>query len=222
MALGAVLLFVAYVVFILAFVIGVCWLWPDFVDTNDPPRIRKALSWMLAVQNVVEVGLWLGGSVKTWVIFVVLITNAWGMLDALLRFPIIHDIDSFFGLKQVALIAVKLAGYALGFESIGKNVGWFILVILSCVFSMPILWLTALPFGEVSVYAKTDAVDEDLAYRLLKVARDPVERAAAVAYVKKVSRKCAVQMVKVLPFMKPIVCKFDPALSRVLASKPGV
>lgn len=219
---GAVLLFAAYVVFILAFVIGVCWLWPDFVDTNDPPRIRKALSWMLALQSVAEVGIWFNGSVRSWVILIVFITNAWGMLDAILRFPVIHDIDSLFGLKQVALIAVKLAGYALGFDNIGKNVGWFILVVLSCVFSMPILWLTALPFGDVSVYAKTDAVDEDLAHRLWKVAKDPVERAAAMAYSKKVCRQFAVQTVKVLPFMKPIVCKIDPALSRVLASKPSV
>lgn len=208
--------------FIVAFVIGVCWLWPDFVDNSEPPRIRKALHWILAIENIIEVSIWLSGAVRPWVILIVLITNAWGMLDAFLRFPIIHDIDSLFGLKQVALIAIKMVGYVLGFRSIGLYVGWFILVILTCVLTLPILWLTALPFGDNSIYAKTDAVDEDLALRLWKVAKNPVERAAAVAYSKKVFRQFAVQTVKVLPFLKPVVCKLDPALSRVLASKPSV
>lgn len=215
-------LLAAYVIFIIGFLIGVCWLWPDFVDSNEPPRVRNGLHVIHTVQNVIEVSIWLSGAVKGWVILLIIVANAWGMMDALLRFPIIHDIDSLFGIKQIALIAAKLIGYAMGFRNVGQHIGWFILTILTCVLSMPILWLTALPFGDVSVYAKTDAVDEDLAFRLWKAWKDPVERAAALAGSKKVFRQFAVQTVKILPFMKPIVCKLDPALSRVLGSKPSV
>merc|ERR1711957_293083 len=110
-----------------------------------------------------------------------------------------------------------------GFHNIGNNVGWFVLVILTCVFTLPILWLTALPFGDVSVYSmKTNVVDEDIAIRLWKICRTPSERAAAGARLKVVTRQAAVRMVKVLPFLKPVVCKLDPALIRVLSNRPAV
>mmetsp|Transcript_71553 Transcript_71553/g.190308 ORF Transcript_71553/g.190308 Transcript_71553/m.190308 type:complete len:222 (-) Transcript_71553:118-783(-) len=219
----AVGLLIAYCLFILVFAIGVCWLWPDFVDSTEPPRIRSVLHAILALQTVVELGVWSWGAVRPWVLAVVLLTNGWGMLDAFLRFPVVHGIDSLFGLKQVLLIIAKLTGYALGFRSVSRHVGWFVLLILVCVFTLPILWLTALPIGDLTSYhQKHDAVDVDVALRLWRVVSDPRDRAVAAAHGKLQCRRAVVALVHCLPFLKGPVLRLDPSLARTLRNKPAV
>mmetsp|Transcript_58415 Transcript_58415/g.117000 ORF Transcript_58415/g.117000 Transcript_58415/m.117000 type:complete len:222 (-) Transcript_58415:121-786(-) len=219
----AVALLVAYCVFILAFAIGVCWLWPDFVDSSDPPRVRTALHMILLAEMALEVGVWFWGAVRPWVLVVIIITNGWGMFDAFLRFPAVHSIDSLFGLKQVLLLVVKLTGYAMGFRNVSRHVGWFVLLILCCVFTIPILWLTALPIGDYSSsHQKHDAVDVDIAQRLWGAVSDPRERAVAVAHAKLLCRRAVVALVHWMPFLRGPVLRLDPSLSRALSNKPAV
>mmetsp|Transcript_35799 Transcript_35799/g.102890 ORF Transcript_35799/g.102890 Transcript_35799/m.102890 type:complete len:222 (+) Transcript_35799:82-747(+) len=219
----AVALLVAYCVFILVFAIGVCWLWPDFVDTTEPPRVRTVLHAILLLETAVEVALWSWDVLRPWMLAVILISNCWGMMDAFLRFPVVHSIDSLFGLKQVVLITAKLIGYALGFRNVSKHVGWFVLLILCCVFTLPILWLTALPIGDVTSYhQKHDAVDVDVVLRVARAVRDPRERAVAVAQLKLLGRRAIVNLVQVCPFLRGPALRLDPSLSRVLRQKPAV
>mmetsp|Transcript_18216 Transcript_18216/g.53079 ORF Transcript_18216/g.53079 Transcript_18216/m.53079 type:complete len:222 (-) Transcript_18216:14-679(-) len=219
----AVGIIIAYLVFILVFAIGVCWLWPDFVDNNEPPRIRFALHCILFIQTAAELSMWFGGALKPWMLALVIFANFWGMLDAFLRFPIVHDIDSLFGLKQVLVIALKLTGYALGFRNVGKHVGWFVLSILCCVFTVPILWLTALPIGDITSYhQKHDAVDVDIAVRLWRVLRNPHDRSAALVQAKVLCRRSAVALVRLCPGLRPAALRLDPSLARVLRQKPAV
>lgn len=218
-----VFLLVAYFIFILFFAVGACWFWPDFVDSNDPPQIRMALHTLLAVETALEVAIWASGMVRPWVLAVIFVANVWGMLDAFLRFPVVHDIDSLFGLKQVILITLKLIGYAIGFHNVGKYVGWFVLIILCCVFTVPILWLTALPIGDVTSYhQKHDRVDVDLAVRLWHVVRHKEERAMAAIRCKNVLRKMLVFVATGAPFLRSMILRWDPSLARALRKAPGV
>lgn len=219
-AMPAAALVAAYVIFIILFAVGVCWLWPDFVDCSDPPQIRAALHVILAVLTLLEVGIWLFGALKPWMILVILLCNGWGLLDAFLRFPIVHDLDSLFSLKQVGLVTLKLCGYALGFRNVGKYVGWFVLVVLCCVFLVPILWMTALPIGDVNSYhQKHGAVDVDIAVRLYRACCNPTDRAAAGARCRAQVRWLLVLLVQACPFLKGPAVRWDPSLARVVT--PG-
>eukprot|EP00929_Paragymnodinium_shiwhaense_P081077 TRINITY_DN42355_c0_g1_i2.p1 TRINITY_DN42355_c0_g1~~TRINITY_DN42355_c0_g1_i2.p1 ORF type:complete len:173 (-),score=21.41 TRINITY_DN42355_c0_g1_i2:121-639(-) len=163
------LLLVAYFFFIIVFAIGVCFLWPDFVDSSDPPQIRTALF--------------------------------------------------------IALLTMKLAAYALGFREIGKNVGWFVLAILCCVFTLPIVWLTALPIGDVQSYhQKHDVVDEDIAMRLWRIIAHPAseDRAAARSFCRRVAIQTLVLLVRIAPPLRPAILKLDPSLGRVLGKAAAV
>mmetsp|Transcript_127445 Transcript_127445/g.318201 ORF Transcript_127445/g.318201 Transcript_127445/m.318201 type:complete len:223 (-) Transcript_127445:114-782(-) len=214
----AVALVAAYVVFIILFAVGICWLWPDFVDCSDPPQIRWALHLILALLTLMEVSIWLSGVLKPWMILVILLCNGWGLWDAFLRFPIVHDLDSLFSLKQVCLVTLKLCGYALGFRNVGKYVGWFVLIVLCCVFLVPILWLTALPIGDVTSYhQKHDAVDMDIAVRLYRACCNPTDRAAAVARCRAKARSTLVVLVQACPCLKGPALRWDPSLARMVA-----
>lgn len=220
---GVAILVGAYVVFVLLFAIGVCWVWPEFVDSSDPPKIRKILLWTLSAETVTEVALVLFGIVKPWMLWVVLLGNIWGMLDAFLRFPIVHDIDSVFGLKQMLLIGMKLIGYALAFRNLEKNLGWFVLAILCYVFTVPILWLTALPIGDFGSYhQKHDSVDEDLAVRFYRLVCSPRERAGARAECRRLGRQLVVAVVRVIPALRTVVVQWDPSLARITSKAPSV
>jgi len=219
----AFLLLGSYFIFIITFAVGVCWLWPDFVDAYDPPRIRAVLMVLLLIETLGEAILWVTDVIKPWMVLVIIICNGWGHLDAFLRYPIVHDIDSLFGLKQVFLITLKLAGYALGFRDVGKYVGWFVLTMLCTVFSLPILWLTALPIGDTSSYHRNHGVvDVDIVVRVWSFCRDPRERDATLTRWKVHLRKATVRIAQVCPCLKNLAVRWDPSMARMLRKAPCV
>ena len=81
---------------------------------------------------------------KNWVIAVIVLNNVWGLLDAAMRYPVVYDLDTFFTLKQVVLVASKTVAYALGFVKIGKHTGWFLFSLFGLVWTAPLLYLMAL------------------------------------------------------------------------------
>mmetsp|Transcript_35683 Transcript_35683/g.65450 ORF Transcript_35683/g.65450 Transcript_35683/m.65450 type:complete len:226 (-) Transcript_35683:92-769(-) len=225
--MSTAVLFGCYFIFILLFAVFVCWLWPDFVDTattnSEFKRVRRTLYAFLCVQLVAEICIWMSGVVRSWMLIVVMITNAWGMLDAFLRYPLVHDIDSIFGLKQVLMITARVCLYALGFRSIAKNAGWFVLLLLTCVFTLPILWLTALPIGDSSCYhMKHGVVDKDIAVRIWSMVSTPAERKELLVRIRVLTRSTVVELARVAPWLKPTLVSWDPSLARVLGTKPVV
>mmetsp|Transcript_36946 Transcript_36946/g.81099 ORF Transcript_36946/g.81099 Transcript_36946/m.81099 type:complete len:224 (-) Transcript_36946:76-747(-) len=206
-----------YFVYFLLFAMGACWLWPEFVDDSEPPRIRGALLFFLLLESCVEVAVWSCGAVKAWVIVIVVLANCWGMLDALLRYPVVHDVDTFFSVKQAVLIVSKFAGYGLGFKNMSKHAGWFILMVLVCIFTVPVLWLTALPIGDFTrVHQKHGRVDVDLAVRIWRFISDPTERAAAASQCQRWLRQALVVAAKAAPGLRNVILKKDPTLARMM------
>ncbi|CAE7481329.1 unnamed protein product [Symbiodinium pilosum] len=164
-----------------------------------------------------EVLLCIAGVLSFRSLIVVFICNFWGHFDASLRYPIVHDLDSFFALKQLFLVLLKTAGYLLGFREVTKNLGWAVLALLVNVCTVPIIWLTALPIGDVNSYhQKHDVLDEDLAIRIWCTLTVSTERAAAVARFKATARKALAGVAKAVPMLKPAALRIDPTLVRIL------
>ncbi|CAE8593083.1 unnamed protein product, partial [Polarella glacialis] len=94
-----------------------------------------------------------------------LLVNIWGGLDALLRFPAAHELESFFSVKQFCLLSLKTFGYAFGFSSFREHIGKFIVVLLLNIWAPPVLYLMALPLDPFEQVVKDDEYDVDLAFR---------------------------------------------------------
>ncbi|CAD7937715.1 unnamed protein product [Amoebophrya sp. A25] len=143
------------------------WLWTLFLDTARPPSARLAMHIFLAVVCSLEFFIWWRDNLRDWAFWCVMFCNFWGMFDAILRFPTVHELDSFFSLKMIVLVALKTMTYAVGFKNMGKNAILFLGCLFGCVWSMPLLYVMALPIGDSRMaHARTDCRDVDV---LLKI-----------------------------------------------------
>lgn len=209
MALGILM---CYSLYVICFGVGVCWLWPEFVDDNPYGRIRKLLLGMLGVLATAEAWLYYRSVIGPKLLAVVLLANGWGMLDALLRYPIAHDLDTPFGIKQLVLFMMKFVGYIAGLRA-DMEAGWLMLCVWSNVLTLPLLWLMAVP---VEVQQKHSSVDADIAIRLFQLFSRPEERARVSTLCKRVRRHCWVHAVTAAPALRPLALRWDPSLAPVL------
>ena len=213
----AIAVLAAYGAYVTCFVLGVCRSWPQFVETNEPDKVRRSLFGLWVLLTLEEWLLYILGVVSLWSLIILLFCNVWGHLDAFLRFPIVHDLDSFFALKQLFLLLFKIGGYLLGFKMLRQNLAWAVLVLLLNVCTLPIIWLTALPIGDVTSYhQKHDVKDQDLALRLWRVVLVPTDRSAAMTSLKSSGRKMLAALANAMPWLKPWVLRIDPVMVRVL------
>lgn len=111
-----------------------------------------------------------------------LLVNVWGPLDALMRFPKAHEIESLFTLKQFLLLALKTLTLAFGIDAITDHLGLLLIVLLLNIAGLPVLYSMALPLDPAERVLKDDAYDVDLAWRLWKVLRCPGERRRCAAW----------------------------------------
>merc|ERR1712183_1261399 len=112
--------------------IGGLWAWSNYVSTRQSPSSnRKALLAVEMVATFGELGLCCAGYLFWWMFPLVAITNAWGPLDAVLRSPVVHDLDTFFTVKQVFLLCIKLVSLPFGLADLLENLN--LLVALSSV-----------------------------------------------------------------------------------------
>merc|ERR1719316_745 len=114
----ALLLVGCYIAFAVAFSLGLCWMWPDFVEEADPSQVRQVLCVIFWIMLFVELWVWWCGYTKTWTIGVMLLSQGWGIFDAILRFPVVHDLESWFTLKNALLTLLRIVVYILGFKDI--------------------------------------------------------------------------------------------------------
>merc|ERR1719382_150517 len=117
---------------ILLSIIVAIWLWGNFLDRNehDPDRVRAVMVLILATATCWEVGLHASGLTYPFTLWVSVVGGLWGGLDALLRYPASHELESFFCLKQCGLLFVKSLTYALGMVNFRTNAVAFLVVLL--------------------------------------------------------------------------------------------
>lgn len=214
---GAIYVVAAYGTYVGLFTIGVCWLWPDYVDNTEARRVRRILIRLAMLLSLEEWVLYMADVISVWSFLALLFCNLWGHLDAFLRFPIVHDLDSLFALKQLFLLLLKVASYLLGYKKLAQNLAWAVLALLINVCTLPIIWLTALPIGDINSYhQKHDVVDQDLAWRIWRFARVSSDRALCVAHFKASCRRALATLAEQCPPLKPLVLRLDPQMQRVL------
>lgn len=164
-------------------------LWGSFLDRHehDPGRVRAVMFIGLSIVTMSELGLATSGIV-TWKTFALsLLVNLWGGMDAVLRFPASHYLESWFSVKQFALLIVKTAVFALGLFSIrentsksmsfsiSENMSTFTAILLLNIWGLPVLYLMALPM-DPREQVVDDESDVDLALRVWQLAMCSRER----------------------------------------------
>lgn len=159
------------------------WAWGTFLDKyeHDPGRIRAVMFLILSVITATELSFAADGFTYPWVAGVSLAANIWGGLDALLRYPAAHDLESFFAVKQLLLLIVKTFAYAFGVVSFRNNIAKFLVELLLNIWGLPVIYLMALPLDPAEQVVKDDTYDVDIAVRLWQLAVCSKERRQCLA-----------------------------------------
>ncbi|CAK0816237.1 unnamed protein product [Prorocentrum cordatum] len=144
-----------------------------------PETTRRALFLIVAALSGVELHhVWIG-RMYGWMVPVILVGNVWGFLDAVLRFPIVYDVGTFFTLKQCFLVTGKVVCLSCGFEDLNYESMLWLLVVLVVNAFFPLLYTLALPIDDDAVdqrLAAHDVVDVDLALRVVDLAMNRQRR----------------------------------------------
>lgn len=161
----------------------IVWAWGGFLDKyeHDPGRVRAVMVIILVLAAASELALCAHGLTYGWVAAVSLTVNLWGGLDALLRYPAAHDLESFFAVKQFFLLTAKTFAYAIGMVAFRQNITLFLAVLLVNIWGLPVLYLMALPMDPAEQVVKDDAYDIDLAFRVWQLAVCSYERRECIA-----------------------------------------
>jgi len=137
--------------------------------------VRNFLLLSVALQTLVEGGLVWMGSLRSWFFVPMILINCWGFLDAVLRFPVVHDIESAFTLKNILLLAFKMATILFSSMSLDNpvNMARMVALLMTNLIVCPCLYLIGLPLGadqQNQREAAHDVNDVDMAqsaYRLI-------------------------------------------------------
>eukprot|EP00747_Dinoflagellata_sp_TGD_P031730 gnl/TRDRNA2_/TRDRNA2_135515_c0_seq1.p1 gnl/TRDRNA2_/TRDRNA2_135515_c0~~gnl/TRDRNA2_/TRDRNA2_135515_c0_seq1.p1 ORF type:complete len:228 (-),score=35.59 gnl/TRDRNA2_/TRDRNA2_135515_c0_seq1:340-1023(-) len=180
MAAQHIFTFALFGIIILTFVVLglIVWAWGAFLDAHehDPRLVRSIMFVILFCALAGEIGFTTVGFTYPWVCYVSLLTNLWGGLDAVLRFPAGHDLESFFSVKQFMLLLVKTFSYAFGINGFRSHIGKFLVLLLVNVWGLPVLYLMALPLDPAEQVASAEEDDVDLVVRVYLLASCPKER----------------------------------------------
>jgi len=153
------------------------WVWASFLDLHEhnTGKVRSTMLAILVVAMLCELGFWQCGLTHWWVLVVSLLVNLWGWFDALVRFPVVHDVNSVFAVKQCLLLVTKTLSYGFGLVSLRQHMSEFVLILFLFIWGLPVLYLMALPLhsGE---QAATDACNVDLTVRMWRLSTCRWER----------------------------------------------
>lgn len=154
------------------------WAWGRFLDVyeSNPATVRSTMLAILGTATACELGFSLHGLTQPWVSAVSLAANLWGGLDALLRFPASHDLESLFAVKQFLLLLTKTFSYAFGINDFRQHIGMFLLVLLINIWGLPVLYLMALPLDPAEQVAADERDDVDLVVRVWQLTTCRTER----------------------------------------------
>lgn len=147
-------------------------LWGQFVENRCPRLVQRGLFAVLAVTTSFELALCALSVLGWWMLPVILVTNTWGFMDAVLRFPVLHDFGTAFALKQILLLLLKVACAVYSLADFQDHWVWRYLVVLMNLFVLPMFYFLALPLeGAPKEYrlAASQVEDVDIAVRSLRL-----------------------------------------------------
>ncbi|CAE7264066.1 unnamed protein product [Symbiodinium sp. CCMP2456] len=123
----------------------------------------------------IDVWMWHWNQSPLWLLACLVVTNGWGWLDAVLRYPVLHDIDSPFTLKNLLLILGKICWLITVFLRHKSHPVSFVLCSMLAIV-VPMFYAMLLPLDETEqVYnlIKSMYTDEDILVRCWRFLRNP-------------------------------------------------
>jgi len=171
---AALVLIVAVLLFCIGGVV-----WCLYIESR--PEIHVLRSWMwglLACNLCVELSI-CNSYFAWWVVPTMVFIALWGSLDAVLRFPIMHSLTSFFTLKQLMLLVAKSVCYVLGVNSYRRHSGgvlWVCVMILLNVIGLPIMYMLAFPYDFENADEVASASDADIVVKVMYMVANPKGR----------------------------------------------
>lgn len=150
------------------------WLWTQYLESGKPSQIRNLLLIGLSFIVIIEFYVWSTGFYysSSWTFGILLVCDMLGMCDAILRYPVVHDLDSLFSLKQLLLLGIKTCAHALGWRNVGKTATTFLVCICLCCWSIPLGYLMALPIGDTRAQIgsqRAEVRDYDISFKIYYV-----------------------------------------------------
>jgi len=144
---------------LLADLVGLCGggcAWCLYLERK--PSYSDLRNWFYCMTGfvwVVELGLCYFETTWLWTMLAVTPVNIWGFLDAALRFPAPHGFDSFFAVKQLLLLILKVLIYTLGLRDINNTPLIYFSLIVFHIILIPLLYLAAQSEVDMQVRTKT-------------------------------------------------------------------
>jgi len=130
-------------------------------------------------------------------VVVMMVATLWGHLDAVLRFPVLHDPESFFVIKVCACWLLKILCLALGFKELTRDSLTLLAFIVVEVVVLPGTYLLSLPLDDCLLTQRAaayDVTDVDIAVRVWTLIIDGRERAALWHAVRRKFRRMVAHM----------------------------
>lgn len=198
--------------FVVVVFFAAIYVWHVFHATKEhrpyPETTRRALFLIVAALSGVELlHVWIG-RMYGWMVPVILVGNVWGFLDAVLRFPIVYDVGTFFTLKQCFLVTFKVVCLSCGFADLNyENMLWLLVILVVNAF-FPLLYTLALPIDDDAVdqrLAAHDVVDADLALRVIQLATNQQRRQDSYGTLKKRACSTALNLAEHSPLAEKAV-----------------
>lgn len=192
------------------------WAWGLFLDRyeHDPGRVRAVMSCILFAVSVTEMALVMSGVTQSWVLWISFVVNVWGGVDALLRFPAAHELESFFSLKQFSLLGVKTLAYGFGMSRFRRDVSKFFVILLLMIWGLPVIFLMALPLDPAEQVVKDDAQDVDILAKLWQLARCGKQRRQYLATCRTWWNRNLVAVAEISPLARFVIGVASPAIRR--------
>lgn len=112
------------------------------------------------------------GLTKSFFLPYCVLCNTYAYLDAIVRFPSVPGLESYFAIKLIASVIGKTVVYAIGLSSSGNWGAWLLATLFLNVWLLPVMYVMALPFGDSSPFRK----DRDMAVEVFLILADSKER----------------------------------------------
>jgi len=169
-----------------------------------PEKVRRVLALIVAGLTCTEGYFVWNGSLRSWILIPILLVNGWGYLDAVLRFPVVHDLDSTFTAKNLILLALKVSMLGFGFRNLSRpnNAAAMVFFVITNVLGMPAFYLLALPLEENNHdqrMAAHDVNDVDLSQKAYALITSSEKRQESMEGLKQRVRAGGVKVLTQLP-----------------------
>lgn len=169
-----------------------------------PEKVRRVLALIVAGLTCTEGYFVWNGSLRSWILIPIVLVNGWGYLDAVLRFPVVHDLDSTFTVKNLILLALKVSMLGFGFRNLSRpnNAAAMVFFVITNVLGMPAFYLLALPLEENNQdqrMAAHDVNDVDLSQKAYALITSSEKRQESMEGLKQRVRAGGVKVLTQLP-----------------------